>query len=133
MTSRPHVELWTDAHTITVFIVFKHLRGLLQQLRIQKYRSFALFNDTWSQQGHSVTCTSALTLFSMPANHQIRHKVTYNGAVSLVIACGFLLFTGDLYEYVHVWVKVLTELPPRVHKSLVMCPLITQMIKCSSS
>ena len=35
---------------------------------------FVLFNDTWSQRGHLVSYIS--TLFSILADHQIRHLVT---------------------------------------------------------
>ena len=36
-----------------------------------------LFNDTWSQEalGHLVSCTTML--FSMLANHQIKHRATH--------------------------------------------------------
>ena len=35
--------------------------------------SFVLFNDTWSQYGHSVLCMTILCLH----NHLIRHQATY--------------------------------------------------------
>ena len=34
-----------------------------------------LFNNTWSQFGHSVSCM--IILFPILANHQIRHQATY--------------------------------------------------------
>ena len=49
--------------------------------------SFSLFDDTWSQQRHSVSCITIL--FSMPANHQIKHQAKW--AVNLVIADGHLI------------------------------------------
>ena len=35
---------------------------------------FVLFNDTWPQHGHSVSCL--IIQFSLLANYQIRHQAT---------------------------------------------------------
>ena len=49
-------------------------------------RSFVLFIDTWSQEGHSVSYMTIL--FSMFANHPNLTSVHVKWAVSLVIADG---------------------------------------------
>ena len=68
-----------------------------------------LFNDTCSQQGHSVSCMTIL--FSKLANHQIRHQATHKmdcqpGDCIIMIT---LIFLRDLCEYV--WVNILTLSP----------------------
>ena len=43
-------------------------------LKQKPWREFELFNDTWSQYGHSVSCMTIL--LSVLANQQIRHQAT---------------------------------------------------------
>ena len=69
--------------------------------------SIVLFNDTWSQWGHSVSCMT--TLFSMIATSSDQtsdHTCHQNWAVSLVIADGSLIFLNHgLCGYV--WANIL--------------------------
>ena len=61
---------------------------------------FVLFNGTWSQYGHSVSCMAILFQNSQNTRSDIRPHIKW--AVSLVIACGhFILpqgFVWMLYE-----------------------------------
>ena len=80
----------------------------LYYLVLLEEAGFVLFNDTWSQQGHSVSCVTILLLnFHLPITRSdIRPHIKW--AVSLVIAYGhFNLSPG------FVWVNILTLSPLR--------------------
>ena len=103
------------SHIVRLFekkkrIWFKHI-----SLAIQRVSEFVLFNDTWSQPGHSVLLYvwSLSFLYWNIMGSDIRPHVRW--AVSLVIADGYLIFLRGLCGYV--WLKMLTLSPLRVERS----------------
>ena len=87
---------------------------------------FVLFNNTWSQWGHSVSCM-IIHFFSKLANHQIRHQATHqvDGQLGDCIWSVTLIFLRGLCGYI--WVNILTLSPLRAEwcrKGMASCNIL---------
>ena len=71
---------------------------------------FVLFNDTWSQYGHSVSCITILSLKLQIIRSDIRSHIKW--AVSLVIGNGHFSFLQGL-ACLYIWDDILTLSSPR--------------------
>ena len=72
--------------------------------------AFVLFNDTWYQEGHSVSCITILFSKLQITRSEIRPRREW--AVSLLIAYMVTsIFLSGLCGYI--WVNILTLSPPR--------------------